>query len=79
MTENEFIQVSCTHPDCDKLILITKKQKRQLFLDYFLRYGRVELPYCCKACQEDHMKALSASKQFEAQPVKDRGPGLIRV
>lgn len=77
MTE-DLVQVSCTNPNCDQLIWITKKQKRQFFLDYFLRYGRVEFPYCCKACQEEHMKLLSQSSQFEAQAMKDRGTGLVR-
>ncbi|WP_275425560.1 hypothetical protein [Methanosarcina horonobensis] len=43
-----------------------------------MRYERFELPYCCKACQEEHMKLLSASSRFEPQAIKDRGTGLVR-
>jgi hypothetical protein len=79
MKDNELVPVSCTNPECSEVIWITKKQKRQLFLDYFLRYGRVEFPYCSKACQEEHVRALSASTQFKPAPIKDHGEGLIRV
>ena len=75
----ELVQVSCTNPDCPNLIWITKKQKRKIYLESFLRYGRIELPYCCKACQEAHMKALSASIQFTPSPIKNHGEGLIQT
>ena len=38
----ELVQVSCTNQDCPNLIWITKKQKRKIYLESFLRYGRLE-------------------------------------
>lgn len=49
---------SCTNPDCDQFVAMTRTQRRKLFTIYYVKYGNFELPYCSKQCQEIHIQAL---------------------
>jgi hypothetical protein len=57
-----IVQVSCSNPDCDELIPMTRIQKRKFFSVYYQKYRQVVLPYCCKACQEKHQEELKGAK-----------------
>lgn len=53
-------------------------QKRELLTDNFLKYGKVSMIYCCKACQEAHQIKLSESKFFEKGNLKNHSSALVR-
>lgn len=50
--------VTCSNPECDKTIAMTRSQRRKFFRDSFVRYKRFDLPYCSKECQQAHLIAL---------------------
>lgn len=78
MTTPLKTNVSCSNPDCSNLITIPVDQKRELLTDNFLKYGKVSLIYCCKACQEAHQAKLSESKFFEKGNLKNHESALVR-
>jgi hypothetical protein len=57
-----IVQVSCSNPDCDNLLPMTREQKRKFFSVYYVKYGQVVLPYCCKECQQKHMEELQGAR-----------------
>lgn len=75
----DIVPIICTNPGCSKLIWVTRAQKKQLYAEFVLRYGRIELPHCSKACKEGHMKLMSESELFEKKQIKDRGEGLVKA
>ncbi len=70
--------VSCTNPECSNLITIPIEQKRELFTENYLKYGKIPLLYCCKACQDAHYLELSESKFFEKGHLKNHESALVR-
>jgi hypothetical protein len=54
------------------------EQKRVLLTDNFLKYGKVSLIYCSKACQEAHQAKLAESKFFEKGNLKNHSSALVR-
>lgn len=70
--------VSCSNPECSHLITISVEQKRVLLTDNFLKYGKVSLIYCSKACQEAHQAKLAESKFFEKGNLKNHSSALVR-
>ena len=60
--KEKLIKVSCAYPHCDKLIIMSRAQKQKFFTTYPMRYGRLNLPYCSKKCQETHFKELQSDK-----------------
>jgi hypothetical protein len=69
--------VSCFNPDCSNLITIPLEQKRELFLEDFLKYGKFSLPYCSKRCQELHQEELKKAKFLTAGTLKNHESALI--
>jgi hypothetical protein len=62
LTMTNIVQVSCSNPDCNNLIPMTTTQKRKFFSVYYVKYGQVVLPYCCKDCQKKHMEELQGAR-----------------
>lgn len=60
--KEKLIKVSCSYPHCDKFITMSRAQKQKFFTTYPMRYGRLNLPYCSKGCQETHFKELQSEK-----------------
>ena len=60
--KEKLIKVSCSYPHCDKFIIMSRAQKQKFFTTYPMRYGRLNLPYCSKECQENHFKELQSEK-----------------
>lgn len=79
MDSLDIVPLVCTNPGCSKLIWVTRAQKKQLYAEFVLRYGRIELPHCSRACKEEHMKLMSKSELFEKKQIKDRGEGLVKA
>jgi hypothetical protein len=59
----KIVWISCTNPDCDNLIPTTREQKRIFFTDHFLKYNRIELPYCSRGCRQAHQHELNKGIQ----------------
>lgn len=69
--------VSCSNPECSHRITITVDQKRELLTENFLKYGKISLIYCSKACQEEHLKKLNESKFVQKGTLKNHEYALI--
>jgi len=69
--------VSCSNPECSHRITITVDQKRELLTENFLKYGKISLIYCCKACQEAHQAKLAESKFLYKGALKNHEYALI--
>lgn len=70
--------LSCSNPDCSNLFTISVKQKKVLLTENYLKYGKVSMPYCSKACQENHFMKLSQSRFFEKGYLKNHEAALVR-
>jgi len=60
--KEQIFNVSCSYPECNNHIPMTKAQKHEFFTTYPMRYGTLHLPYCSKSCQEKHFKELQSEK-----------------
>lgn len=72
-------KVSCSNPECSKMITLTIEQKRELLTYNYLKYGKIPLIYCSKTCQELHYQKLSESKFFEKGVLKNHESALIKI
>lgn len=53
--------MSCSNPQCDNLLRVTRKQKHFLLTTSFLRFKRFRPIYCSKTCQDNHMMELGVN------------------
>ena len=67
----------CSYPECSNMIWITVKQKRELKTFNVLKYGDSSDVYCCKECQEKHLKELSEAEFLTKGNLKNREYALI--
>ncbi len=70
-------EVTCSNPRCSNKITITVEQKIKSLEENFLKYGKISLIYCCKACQDEHIKKLSESKFLRKGSLKNHEYALI--
>ncbi|VVB84699.1 Uncharacterised protein [uncultured archaeon] len=54
----DLAPVTCAYPECDKVVLIPRTQKRKFMTTYPLRYNRLVQVYCSQECQDNHGKLL---------------------
>jgi len=69
--------ITCSNPRCSQKITITVEQKIELLEENFLKYGKISLIYCCKACQDEHLQKLSESKFVRKGTLKNHEYALI--
>lgn len=55
---------SCSNPDCDQFVTLTRSQRRNFFTTYYVKYGHFELPYCSVSCRDTHQDALANSVKY---------------
>ncbi|MEN6293508.1 MAG: hypothetical protein ABFD07_16030 [Methanobacterium sp.] len=77
VSSNLKTDVSCSNPECSHRITITVDQKRELLTENFLKYGKISLIYCSKACQEEHQAKLAESKFLHKGALKNHEYALI--
>jgi len=76
LPETEMMQYSCSNPDCNNVVEITREQKKQFFVEYFRRYGIISLPYCSSDCQQKHQEMLAEKPGVVPTEYKDHGNRL---
>lgn len=69
--------MNCSYPECSNLITVSVDQKRELKTFHYLKYGKTVDVYCCKDCQEKHMKELSESEFLTKGTLKNHEYALI--
>lgn len=70
--------VICAYPECSNMVWITVKQKRELIINNYLKYGDLSAGICCsQECQQKLLNELSQSKFLTTGNVKNRERALI--
>jgi hypothetical protein len=57
--EDEYTYVPCFNPNCNHVIKLTKKQKRDLLLSFQKKYKKVVFVTCCDDCQKTVLKIFN--------------------
>lgn len=68
--------VSCCNPECGLFKIIPIKQKREIFTDNFIEYGKISLIYCSKKCADAHQIKLAESNFFEIGNLEEYDSGI---
>lgn len=69
--------MNCSYPECSNLITVTVDQKRELKTHYFLKYGKTVDVYCCKECQDKHLRELTEAKFMDKGSLKNHEYAII--
>lgn len=70
--------IICAYPECSNMIWITVKQKRELMVNNYLKYGDLPAGICCSVeCQQKLLKEWSESEFLTKGSIKNRDYALI--
>ena len=73
-----LVPIICAHPDCNNMIWITKKQKRELIVTNYLKYGDLSAGICCSpGCQQKLLEEYNESEFLTKGTIKNREYALV--
>ncbi len=64
----DLAPVTCARPDCDRMRIMTRDQKRDLKTIFVMRYGQFSDIYCSVACREKHAEELKLLTKSHETP-----------
>ena len=70
--------VICAYPECSNMIWITVKQKRELIVTNYLKYGNLSSGICCSStCQQKLLDEYAESGFLTKGTIKNREYALV--
>jgi len=74
----KFVPVICAYPECSNMVWITVKQKRELIVTNYLKYGNLSAGICCsRECQQKLLDEYNESEFLTKGTIKNREYALV--